>query len=68
MERNQSIMTQCWQRGDHIVLREIWQGRVWSGRPYTIVEDTPGRLVMYMGAGVRWMRPVRSDGSIIHGA
>ena len=40
---------------------------MWSGRPYTIVEDTPKRLVMYMGAGVRWMRPVRLDGSAIHG-
>ncbi|MCY3638766.1 MAG: DUF402 domain-containing protein [Chloroflexi bacterium] len=60
-------MTHRWQRGDQIVLREIWRGRVWSGRPYTIVEDSPRRLVMYMGAGVRWMRPVRGDGSAIHG-
>ena len=60
-------MTRYWQPGDPIVLREIWWGRVWSGRPYTIVEDTPQRLVVYMAAGVRWMRPIRSDGSALHG-
>ena len=60
-------MTRYWQPGDSIVLREIWQGRVWSGRPYTIVEDSPHRLVIYMAAGVRWMRPIHSDGSAIHG-
>lgn len=60
-------MTRYYQPGDKIVLREIWRGRIWSGRPYTIVEDTPHRLVMYMGEGVRWMRPIRLDGSPIHG-
>ena len=53
--------------GDQIVLREIWQGRVWSGRPYSMVEDTPDRLVMYACAGISWMRPVRPDGSPIRG-
>ena len=60
-------MTRYRQWGEQIVLREIWRGRIWSGRPYTIVEDTPKRLIMYMGAGVRWMRPIRRDGSVIHG-
>ena len=56
-------MTRQWQPGDHILLREISRGQVWSGRPYTIVEDTPSRLVLYAGAGVRWMRPARPDGA-----
>ena len=60
-------MTRFLQRGDQVVLREIWRGRIWSGRPYTIVKDTHGQLIMYMGAGVRWVRPVRADGSAIHG-
>ena len=60
-------MTRYYQSGDKIVLREIWRGRIWSGRPYTIVEDTSQCLIMYMGAGVRWMRPVRRNGSVIHG-
>ena len=60
-------MTRYWQQGDQIVLREIFRGRIWSGRPYTIVEDTPQRLIIYMGVGVRWMRPVRRDSSAIRG-
>ena len=60
-------MTSYWQTGDNIVLREIWRGRIWSGRPYTVVEDTPERLVLYMRAGTHWMRPGRPDGSTIHG-
>ena len=50
-------MTRFWKPGDQIVLREIWRGMVWSGRPCTVVEDTPSRLVLYSGAGVRWMKP-----------
>ena len=56
-------MTRLWQPGDHILLREISLGKVWSGRPYTVVEDTPCRLLLYSAAGVRWMRPARPDGT-----
>ena len=54
-------MTHHWQPGDHVVLREIWHGRVWSGRPYIVVEDSPNRLLLYAGAGVRWVKPDPSD-------
>ena len=50
-------MPNYWKPGDQVVLREIWRGKVWSGRPCTVVEDTPSRLVLYSGAGVRWMKP-----------
>ena len=56
-------MTRFWKAGYYVVLREIWRGQVRSGRPYTVVEDTPSRLVLYAGAGVRWMRPVGPDGT-----
>ena len=56
-------MTRYWKPGDQIVLREIWRGKVWSGRPCTVVEDRPNRLVVFSGTGVRWMRPCRPDGS-----
>ncbi len=56
-------MTNYWRRGDNIVLREILRGQVKSGRPYTVVEDTPGRLLLYANAGVRWVRAVSSDGA-----
>ena len=45
-----------------MVLREIWRGKVWSGRPCTVVEDSPRRLVLFSGAGVRWMRPALPNG------
>ena len=60
-------MTQHHHPGDRIVLREIWRGRIWSGRPYTVVEDTPARLVIYSSEGVRWMKPVRLDGGAVRG-
>ena len=50
-------MPKYWKPGDQVVLREIWRGKVWSGRPCTVGEDTPSRLVLYSGAGVRWMKP-----------
>ena len=56
-------MTKYWQPGEQIVLREIWRGMVWSGRPCTVVEDTPSRLVLFSGAGGRWIRPCRPDGN-----
>ena len=40
-------MTRFLQRGDQVVLREIWRGRIWSGRPYTIVKDTHGQLIIW---------------------
>lgn len=60
-------VTQYWSPGDSVVLREIWRDQIWSGRPYTLDEDTPSRRVIYAGEGVRWMRPVRLDGSPVQG-
>ena len=54
-------MRNHWQPGNHVTLREIWHGRVWSVRPYTVVEDSPSRLLLYAGAGVRWMKPDPPD-------
>ena len=56
-------MTRSWRPGDRIVLREIWRGQVRSGRPYTVVEDGPSRLVLYAQAGVPWVRPIQPDGT-----
>ena len=58
-------MTRYWQPGDQIVLREIWRGQVKSGRPYTVVEDTPERLILYARSGVHWVKSVRPDGTAL---
>ena len=47
--------------GEHVTLREIWHSRVWTARPYTVVEDTTDRLLLYAPAGVRWIKPVPPD-------
>ena len=56
-------MPTYWKSGDQIVLREIWRGKVWSGRPCTVVEDRPGRLALFSGVGGSKIRACRPDGS-----
>ena len=45
-------MMRYWQPGDQVVSREIWLGRIWSGRPCTVVEDSPRQAGCIRG--VRW--------------
>jgi len=47
------------------VLREVWRGKVWTGRPVTVVQDGPDLLALYMAAGARWKRPVDQDGRFL---
>ncbi len=35
-------------RGDLIVRREVWHGRVWDGFPMYVVEDTDQLLALYL--------------------
>jgi uncharacterized protein DUF402 len=46
-----------WSRGDAVAVREIWHGRVWKGRPWTVVQDEPDLLVLWLPAGSRTMVP-----------
>ena len=59
-------MTSRWRCGDQIVLREVWRGKVWSGKPVTVVEDTPDLLVLYMAAGTMCKMPVTPNGKLCH--
>ena len=36
--------------GDPIVLRDLWDGRVWSARPMTVVKDEPDETVLFVWA------------------
>ena len=51
--------------GQTILLREIWQNRVWSARPGIVVQDTPELMVFYIpaGTGTNWKRAVALDGT-----
>ena len=55
-------MNERWKPGDQIVLRELWQGRVWSGTPVTVVRDEPGLLGMFVPIGTGWKGPAALKG------
>jgi len=40
-----------WRAGDVIPVRHVWRGTVWYAHAATVVEDTPGRLVLHEPAG-----------------
>ena len=43
--------------GRAVALREIWQGRVWSARPVTVVEDAEDQITLFIPSHARWMAP-----------
>ncbi len=50
-----------WEVGDPVLLREVFQSRVWAARPATIVRDADELVAAYLAPGMRWKRPVRAD-------
>jgi len=48
--------------GQTIVLREIWQGRIWSARPEIVVQDKPDLLALYMPPGIICKLPRKLNG------
>jgi predicted RNA-binding protein associated with RNAse of E/G family len=40
-------------RGDTVLVREIWQGKIWTARPWIIVQDNNKLCVIYHPAGTR---------------
>lgn len=51
--------------GDPVVLREVWRGRVWTGRPATVVRDDD-ELRFFVPVGVRWFAPSAAEGRWLH--
>jgi predicted RNA-binding protein associated with RNAse of E/G family len=58
--------TDRWPPGDAVVLREVWRGRVWTGRPATVVEDRPDLQVFFVPVGARGFVPSTRDGRPLH--
>jgi predicted RNA-binding protein associated with RNAse of E/G family len=50
------MKNKSFQPGQHIVVREIWQGKVWTARPEIVVQDKPKLIALYIPAGVRCKR------------
>jgi len=46
--------------GESAALREIWEDRIWSARPVTVVEDAEEQITLFIPAGARWMAPFRN--------
>lgn len=54
------------QPGDHIVLREVWRGRVWTARPAIVVEDSPDLVALHLAEGSIWKRAFDISGMPKH--
>jgi hypothetical protein len=50
------------QCGTPVIVREVWQGAVWTVRTFKVVQDQPGLIALYQPAGVPWKRPYSLDG------
>ena len=49
----------AFEPGQAVALREVWDGRIWSARPVTVVEDVPEQITLFIPAGAHWMAPFR---------
>jgi Protein of unknown function (DUF402) len=49
--------------GDHVVLRELWRGRVWYARPAIVVADRPDERMFYVPPRVPSLVPVDDVGT-----
>jgi hypothetical protein len=52
-----------WNSGSQIVLREHWNGRIWTVRPVTVVTDTTDLIALYMLPGTTCKLPRAADGT-----
>ncbi|HEY31645.1 MAG TPA: DUF402 domain-containing protein [Dehalococcoidia bacterium] len=53
----------CFQAGQTVVLREMWDGKIWSARPAIVVQDNPDLMAFYIPTGVVSSVRRASDGS-----
>ena len=51
--------------GDHVVLREMWRGRVWYARPAVVVEDGPDLRMFFVPPGVTALVPADDVGTTL---
>ena len=65
LDYQNGVLVEKLNLGKTVVVREIWNGRIWSGRPFVLVEDEPDMLVMFMPAGTRWIKPVTLSGGLL---
>jgi hypothetical protein len=56
-----------WTAGEQIVYREVLRGRAWTGRPVTVIADTPEVVALCLQQGTRWQRctPLEPEGDLV---
>lgn len=47
--------------GEHVLVQEVWRGRVWSARPMTVVADWGDTVMLWMPPGTEWRAPTVGD-------
>jgi predicted RNA-binding protein associated with RNAse of E/G family len=52
-----------WSPGDTVVLREVWDGRVWQARPAVVVSDAEDEQRFYVPPGTVAKYPVDEHGN-----
>jgi Protein of unknown function (DUF402) len=49
--------------GDHVIIRSVVDGKVWSVAPSTVVQDEPDLVVFYTSPGMRWKKSSDATGA-----
>ncbi|MEA2594342.1 MAG: uncharacterized protein QOF01_811 [Thermomicrobiales bacterium] len=52
-----------WSPGEHLVLREVRRGWVWSAKPVTMVRDSDDLIALYLAPGTHWKRARSPNGA-----
>ncbi len=47
-------MEKQFSKGKSIVLREIWDGKIWTARPMIVVQDNAELIALHIPLGTRW--------------
>lgn len=63
VENNATGRRKRFSPGQPVLVREIWQGRVWSARPEIIVQDAAELLALYICPGTILKDPRTPDGT-----
>ena len=58
-----NIEAKSFTPGQPVLVREIWQGKIWTARPEIIVQDTPELLALYKARGTRWKQSISPEGT-----
>ena len=50
------------ERGETVVVQEIWKDAVWAARPMTVVQDEDDLVALWFPKGTRWKAPIPPPG------